>query len=217
MFTARAIVAVYLLRLGGNDLSNSVHSLEVFRTMASCAVGKPPRMSPDEKRLVREMHFDRFIKPADIARTIGRDLSCVARLLKQTKAPNPVGRPAALSEAQVDKAVKEVDLMVDKADACSEVTVAMLLRRCRFKCCERVLSNALHSRGYYFHTLRKKMILTPDDVAARFAWAAKYKNKTRGWWLKTVHVHLDNHHFKVATTGAGRKLLAKRVTRGVKS
>ena len=135
-------------------------------------------MTPDEKRLVREMHFDRLMKPADIARTVDRDLSCVVHLLKQTRAPNPVGRPAALSETQVDKAVKVVDLMVDKADACSEVTVAMLLRRCRFKCCERVLSNALHSRGYYFHTPRKKMILTPDDVAARFAWATKYNNKT---------------------------------------
>ena len=95
--------------------------------MALCAAAKPARMTPDEKRLVREMHFDRLMKPADIARTVGRDLSCVARLLKQTKAPNPVGRPAALSEAQVDKAVKEVDLMVDKADTCSEITVAMLL------------------------------------------------------------------------------------------
>ena len=105
--------------------------------------------------------------------------------------------------------------MVDKADVCSEVTVAMLLRRRRFKCCERVLSNALHSRGYWFHTLRKKMILPPDDAAARFALATKYKSKTREWWLKTVHVHLDNHHFKVVTIGAGRKLLAKRATHGV--
>ena len=30
-----------------------------------------------------------------------------------------------------------------------------------------------------------------------------------------MHIHLDNHAFKVATTTAGRKLLAKRVVRGV--
>ena len=147
--------------------------------MASCAVAKPPRMTPDEKRLVREMHFDRHMKPADIARTVGRDLSCVVRLLKQTRVPNRIGRPAALSEAQIDKVVKELERMVDKADACEEITVTMLLRRCRIKACERVLSNALHSRGYWFRALRKKMILTPADVAARFAWARKYKNKTR--------------------------------------
>ena len=168
--------------------------------MASCAVGKPPHMPPDEKRLVREMHFDRLMKPADIARTVGRDISCVARLLKQTKAPNPVGRPAALSEAQVDKAVKEVDLMVDKADACSDVTVAMLLRRCRFKCCERVLSNALHSRGYYFHMLRRKMILTPDDVAARFAWAAGRLSE----WLPACTANQNEAWIILACVGCSR-------------
>ena len=30
-----------------------------------------------------------------------------------------------------------------------------------------------------------------------------------------MYIHLDNHHFKVATTPSGRKLLAKRRTRGV--
>ena len=78
--------------------------------MALCGAAKPPRMSPDEKRLVRELHFDRRIRPAEIARMAGRDLSCIVRLLKQKKAPNSVGRPAVLSEAQIDKAVKEVEL-----------------------------------------------------------------------------------------------------------
>ena len=49
---------------------------------------KPPRMTPDEKRLAREMHFDRHEKPAAIARVLGRDLSCICRLLAQI-----VGRP----------------------------------------------------------------------------------------------------------------------------
>ena len=57
--------------------------------------------------------------------------------------------------------------------------------------------------------------MPPDDMTARFAWATKYKSKACEWWLKTVHVDLDNHHLKIATAGAGRKLLAKRVTRGV--
>ena len=30
-----------------------------------------------------------------------------------------------------------------------------------------------------------------------------------------MQVHLGNHHYKVATTGAGRKLLAKRTVHGV--
>ena len=41
------------------------------------------------------------------------------------------------------------------------------------------------------------------------------KGKSKNWWLKKVHMHLDNHHFKVATTSRGRRLLAKRTVRGV--
>ena len=92
---------------------------------------KPPRMTPDEKRLARELHFGRCIPPAEIARTLGRVLSCVVRLLKQKKFPNCIGRPAALSELQIDRVVRKLESMVDEADGCNEVTVAMLLRHCR--------------------------------------------------------------------------------------
>jgi hypothetical protein len=175
---------------------------------------KPPRMSPDEKRLVREMHFDRHMRPTDIATSVGRSLSSICRLLAQKKAPNPTGGRAALSEAQVDRAVKVLNDMIDKADGCEEVTLAMLKKRCRLTCCARVLFNALHKRGYWFRTLRKKMILTPDDVKSRFKWAKYYKKYSRQWWLKKVQVHLDNKHFKVALTVFGRRLLAKRKCRG---
>ena len=70
---------------------------------------KPPRMGPDEKRLVREMHFDRHMRPTDIATSIGRDLSSICRLLAQKKVPNPSGGRAALSKEQVDRAVKVLD------------------------------------------------------------------------------------------------------------
>ena len=176
---------------------------------------KPPRMTPDEKRLARELHFDRHEKPAAIARLLGRDLSCICRLFAQKRLPKPVGRPAALSTTQIDNAVRVLESMIDDADATYEITVAMLKRRCRLKVCTKVLSNALHARGYWFSKLRKKQILTPDDVKARFAWAKKYQNKPCAWWLKTIHVHLDNKHFKVATTAGGRKQLAKCRVRGV--
>ena len=103
--------------------------------------------------------------------------------------------------------------MIDKADAEHEVTTAMVKRRCRLKVCEKVLANALHGRGYWFSKLREKMILTPDDVKSRFAWAKKYHKKPLRWWLKVIQIHLDNKHFKVALTAKGRKLLAKRRVR----
>jgi hypothetical protein len=105
--------------------------------------------------------------------------------------------------------------MVTQADAEREVTLAMVMKRCRVKVCEKVVAQALHKRGYWFRKLRSKMILTPHDVAARYAWSKKYKGNSKMWWRKSVHIHLDNHCFKCATTGFARRLLAKRRVRGV--
>ena len=133
---------------------------------------KPPRMSLDEKRLVRELHFEQQRAPADIARTLGCPLSSVTRLLAQTRAPNPVGRPGKLSEGQKDKLVALLEKMVDEADANHEVTLQMLMRRGRVKACPRVVQNALHERGYWFRDLRERPVLTPEDVKDRYAKAA---------------------------------------------
>ena len=175
---------------------------------------KPPRMTEEEKRIVREMHSERLMSPTDIAKAVGRGLSSICRLLAQKKPPNPSGSRAALSKEQVDRAVKILDGLIDKADGCAEVTLGMLKKRCKLKCCDRVLFNAIHARGYWFRTLRKKMILTPDDIVERFRWSKKYRKYSKRWWLKNVHVHLDNKHFKVALTVFGRRLLAKRKCRG---
>eukprot|EP00959_Pyramimonas_sp_CCMP1952_P225401 4713948-Pyramimonas_sp.AAC.1 len=54
-------------------------------------------------------------QPAEIAKLMGRDLSNVfrhfQRNLQGDLAPNPVGRPAALSAAQVDKVVETTEAM----------------------------------------------------------------------------------------------------------
>jgi hypothetical protein len=176
---------------------------------------KPPRMTPDEKRLVRDMFFEQKMKKTKIAETVGRDLSNICRLLAQTKVPNKIGRPESLTETQKDTVVKLLDKMVDEAEAGHEVTLDMLLRRSRLQVSPRTLADAIHERGYWFRDLRHKPILTPDDVKKRYAFSKKHKDKSDGWWLKKVLIHIDNHVFKVATTPAGRKLLAKRRTRGV--
>ena len=177
--------------------------------------GKTLRMTLDEKRLVRDMVFERKMKPSEAATAMGRHISSITRLLAQNTAPNLVGRPKGMSEEQIDRAVKVLEEMVDEADAEREVTCAMIRRRCRLKICERVLSNALHTRGYWFRGLRKKMIPTLDDVEQRYDWSKLYGKKPKSWWLKKVQIHLDNHHVKVATTANSRSLLAKRRVRGV--
>jgi hypothetical protein len=68
-------------------------------------------------------------------------------------------------EAKADKLVEVLEAMIDKAKAEHEVTLPMVMRRCRVKVCERVVADALHKRGYWFRKLRNKMILTPQDRA----------------------------------------------------
>ena len=105
------------------------------------------RMTKDEKRIIREMHFDKGIPPAEIGRVLPVDLSNICGLLAQNMIPNPIGRWSVLSASQVDRAVRVLEEMVEEANAEKEVTVAMVLRRARLKCCERTLSKALHLRG----------------------------------------------------------------------
>ena len=172
-------------------------------------------MTDDEKRLIRSMAYDKKMAPVAIAPLVNRDLSSVCRLLKQKRAPKRIGRPTEFTEDKVDKLVKVLEDMVEDADANYEVTLPMVMRRARVTVCEKVVLNALHKRGYYFRKLRSKMILTPQDVHDRYKWAKEHIHKTRAWWLKAVHIHLDNHCFKVASSAVGRKLLAKRRIRGV--
>ena len=172
-----------------------------------------PRMSADEVRLVREMVFNQGKTPSEVAKIVNRDLSVVCRQLTKTR-PTKMGRPPALSTKQIGKLVDTVESMVNAADANYEVTLAMVLRRSRLKVSERTAARALHMEGYRFRKLRSKMILTPGDITARYEWSKIYRRMPRFWWLRCVHIHLDNHHFKHATTAQGRKLLAKRSVRG---
>ncbi len=176
--------------------------------------GKPPRMSAEEKRLVRSMVFEKKMAPTDVAKAVGRNKSSISRLLA-LKTATIMGRPELLTPAQKDRLEEIVEEMVEKADANYEVTLPMVHRRSRFKCSERTISRALHGRGYRFFKLYEKMILTPEDIKKRWDWAKLYAGKSSAWWRKKVQIHLDNHHFKRASTGKGRKILAKRCVRHV--
>ena len=124
-------------------------------------------MSTAEKSLARRLHFDQGKTRTDIATLLQRSLSSVSRLLAQKKAPRSIGRPATLSAATIERAAALLEKMVDEADGLREVTMAMLLRRGRFKVCEKTLATAMRARGYRFRGMRQKPILTPEDIADR--------------------------------------------------
>ena len=153
------------------------------------AEGKTPRMAPSEKALVRRLHFEQGKSRSDIAGLLQRSLSSISRLLAQKKAPRRTGRPNKLTDANIDRIVATLEKMVDSAEGDGEVTLRMLMRRCRVKVSERTVSNALHRRGYRFRNMRQKPILTPTDIQERFRWARQYRTKSSAWWLRAVHIH----------------------------
>jgi transposase len=175
---------------------------------------KAPRMTTDEKRLAREMHFDRGMTQTEVSSALGRHLSCINRLLAQKKAPKAMARPRALTKDQVDKIEKVLNNLIDEAEGTYEVTMDMIMKRSRTKASARTVARRLHERGYWFRDLRCKPILTPEDVKERYAFAGEYKGKPASWWLKHIHIHADNHMFPVATKAKGRKLLSVRRVRG---
>ena len=95
------------------------------------ACSKPFHMSDEEKRLAREWHFDDGQQPADIAKKLKRSISAVTRLLAQKKVPAPVGRPKALTKAQIDRIIRVTDELVDKAEATKEITAEIVRKRAR--------------------------------------------------------------------------------------
>ena len=195
--------------------SDLVYSPLPMPTAKKQAQQKATRMTPEEKRIARDMHFEQSTRPTDIAAALGRSLSAIARLLAQKHQPKPVGRPPALTEKQIDRIEQILNKMVDEADGQYEVTVSMVAKKARVKVGARTVADALHARGVYFRKLREKPILRPEHIKERYAWARKHRGKSQQWWLRNIHVHLDNHHFKVATTHLGRSLLSRRRVRGV--
>ena len=84
--------------------------------MKSGNVEQPPRMTPDELRLLRSMVHEQNKTPTEVAGILQRDLSVVCRQLKKTRSVK-MGRPAKFSEKQVEKLVDTVEDMVNDADA----------------------------------------------------------------------------------------------------
>ena len=171
-------------------------------------------MSADEKRLALMWHAKDGMGPTAFGDCLRRSPSSISRLLSAPPDQNPTGRPRKLTKQQIDKLMKLVDRMVQEAMAEDEVTQRMILRRSRLRVSVRLIANALHERGYRFHKLREKLLLTPDDVKERYAFSKKYRKKKAAWWIHRIHVHLDNTCFKVATTERGRRILAMRNVRG---
>ena len=154
------------------DLARIVFVLCLFVLFAGVSAMPPTaRMTSDEKRIARDMHERGFI-PKHIADHLGRGRSTITRPLAQIGPPPRQGRPEALSDVQVARAIRVMEKMIADADGEFEVTVTMVRRRARLRCHDRTLSDNLHNMG---------VLLTADDVAHRYAFARRFKSMSAKW------------------------------------
>ena len=170
------------------------------------------KLSAEECRLIHMWKNEDGKGPAEIAGLLHRNKSTVTRFLK--KGRKAQGRPPALTSAQVDRLEAKLKELIKKADRKQIVTLKQLKLKSKCKASERTISRALHARQIYFRPLRSKPSLTPEDIAARTQFAADYKAKTRGWWLRHVHLHIDCKVFPVLLSGKARAQAAMSATRG---
>ena len=118
-----------------------------------------------------------------IALAVGRNRTTIHKALCRRFKPQKRGRHPFLSRADVNLLVRTINAMVVKANALSEVTLAMAMKRAKLKCGEQCARAALKKRNIKFRRLRSKPILTKQDVKERFAFAKKYRKKPRSFWL----------------------------------
>ncbi|CAK0879106.1 unnamed protein product [Prorocentrum cordatum] len=149
---------------------------------------------------------------------MGRELSNVyrhfQRNLQGDLAPNPVGRPPALSAAQVDKVVETTEAMVVAADGKYQVTALMVRNALKLKCSVKRVQEALRSRGVRFRPKREKPIRTVDDEKDRLAFGNRHAKKPPSLWVSGIHAHLDDKISPFYPNGQGRAYAAKRAARG---
>ena len=105
--------------------------------------------------------------PTDIARRLGRDKSTATRHAVKKVARKKQGRPAALTEAQVDRLEMTLDKMTRARMAEGVVTASMLHRSTRTRACTRVIREALARRNIRFRLLREKPVLTAPPTGTR--------------------------------------------------
>ena len=151
---------------------------------------------------------------SQIASLLERDQGTVRKHVDAKGPKATIGRPRKIGEKEWTKLHKVLGQILQRAKAKKEVTVAMVIAASRLNVSEKVALEAFHAHGVYFHKLFERPVLEQQDVPARLAWATARLRRTRKDWLKRPHAVIDNKHFQIYHTKAGRSHAARRSVRG---
>ena len=179
-------------------------------------VGKFVSRDPVELRLAKRWRKEDKMPISQIVDLLGRHPKTVAKWLMLTKKTEvqKAGRPKAITPAMFKTLQRSVSTLQRKAGGQKEVTLAMVKAHSQCTASERTIAEKFHERGIWFYKLQEKPILTVDDIAARRAFAGKYKGKSKAQWVAKPHAIIDNKHFPLYLNKAGRDHAARRSVRG---
>ena len=167
-----------------------------------------------EAVIIKRMHTMAKLPVLTIAKVVQRHKKSVYNVLSKKARFAKRGPKEKLTTEECNRLVRTLRSMIRTAHARWEITLAMLKKRCKCKLDDKVVRKGLRSKNIKFRRLRSKPLLTKQDVKARFAFGQKYRNKTKQWWLKSVHAHWDLKLYPVYTNRRARDVAAMREVRG---
>ena len=138
-------------------------------------------LSAREVQTVKRLKSKLGLPVTKIAMALDRHKKTMYKILNGQVSLAKRGAKSKLKKADVDRIAKIIRAMIKHAKARYEVTLSMIKKRAKVKVCDKVLRKALAARKIKFRTLRTKPILTEADRRARYAFAKKYRVKTKEW------------------------------------
>ena len=136
-------------------------------------------MTAEEIRLAQEWYTNGDMAPSDIAANLQRDKSSITRLIKDDFLKKTTGRNNVLSEAQVANLINHLERLIKKANGEYEVTWHMLKTNSRCKAPEATIARRLHEKGYRFYAMRRKPLLTGEDIQGRLEFGEEVPGEAR--------------------------------------
>ena len=167
-----------------------------------------------EVQIIRRLKKVIKLPVTKIALAVQRNKSSVYKALRPSFTPAKRGPKNKVTQKDMRFLARAVRAMVKKAAARYEVTLAMVMRRCKIKAGASTFRREMAKRKIYFRKMRQKPVLTKKDVKTRFAFAKKYRKKPKSFWQKKIDLSWDLKNFAVYVNAAGRAYAAQREVRG---
>ena len=173
-------------------------------------------MCKRELTIVHRLRKILMLPVSSIATAVNRDKSTIYAALRRNQNANlaRLGRPPAMTNAQVYSVIRTLRAMVKNAAAHREVTLKMVVKKSKCKASMITVYRELKRRNIKFRKLWCKPILTTEDKLNRFDFSKKYRKKPKAWWLKEVRMHKDIKNFPCYVNQKAREYAAMRQVRG---